>query len=556
MRAYRQPISKEVPLNINGSNTFGRYPKISVEQTYNMFLSDGWLVTYAGYKAIHNFNSSGKGRGIFNSTRFNHLVFVIDNEVFIYDTFGNYNKIAELESYAGDVFISENNARQIGICDKKDIYIFDYSTTIFTKSSLGFNAAYLEFQDGFFIAPDRDNPAWRLSAPNNGLSWPLGANNEGTFQTKPDNVQACIKFPGRGNQLFVMGSTVTEPWTNVGYQLFPYQRSAAYNIDYGCANPATIASGDTFVIWLGINEKAGLAIMYSSGGDVIQISNDGINYKLASVKNIENAFGFLYKQDGVLFYQLTFPDIRDNFSLAYNFNDKTFISVTDHNNNCHIAKNVAYFDGKYFFVSHNDGTLYEMSSNYTTYNGLEIPRSRVCKSLRTKTQGNFIAKSAGFTIEQGMPTEKSYTEPKLDKGTINSAADFPELTGTNPVQSGWMYTIGGTTGTTVTDNDPTKTNTGLNFVAGTRIVWGNYLNQATYSWERIEDVNPCVDMLKSTDGGMSFSSSERLYLNDVGNARNKLLWRNLGGCNDLTLQFRFWGLNRFVATEGIVETSE
>ena len=34
----KAPTSKQMPLNIVGSTTYGRYPKISTENTYNMFI--------------------------------------------------------------------------------------------------------------------------------------------------------------------------------------------------------------------------------------------------------------------------------------------------------------------------------------------------------------------------------------------------------------------------------------------------------------------------------------------------------------------------------------
>ena len=54
--------------------------------------------------------------------------------------------------------------------------------------------------------------------------------------------------------------------------------------------------------------------------------------------------------------------------------------------------------------------------------------------------------------------------PLLFKGKIDVNSDFPTLA---EVQTGWFYTIG----TDVTDNDATKTNTGLSFVAGDEIAW-------------------------------------------------------------------------------------
>jgi len=61
---------KSVPLKIVGSSTFGRYYKISREITRNMFISDDWLVDYAGYQSISFGQDLGnQGRAIFTSTK-------------------------------------------------------------------------------------------------------------------------------------------------------------------------------------------------------------------------------------------------------------------------------------------------------------------------------------------------------------------------------------------------------------------------------------------------------------------------------------------------------
>jgi len=525
------------------STVFGRYPKISVEQVYNMFQTDGWMVNYAGYKQTDIIEYVGRGRGIFNSTKLDHLVIVIDNNVYIVDSDLSSTKVGTLDTFNGDVFIAENDAHQIAICDKKDIYIFDYIASTFTKISsttLGFTPGYIDFQNGYFLSPDTSGPSWHLSAPNNGLSWPSGSGNVGRFQTKPDNPVACVRFPGRGNQLFVMGKTVTEVWMDVGYQLFPYQRSSSINIDYGCLNASTIAAGDTFLLWLGINEKSGPAIMISNGGDAQQISNDGINYKLAQLKAPENAYGFLFKQDGKLFYQLTFPDPRDNFTITYDVLEKKFYFLCDENMDCHIAKRMAYFHNNYYFISFTDGNLYESNSKYTTYNGREIPRIIIPATVRSVDGSQFVTNSINFTMEQGMDNEESlFAIPNLYKGVISTSVDFP-LSGTPEI--GWYYTV---TSLSVTDNNPARTNTGQSFVPG-EIVWNGT------RWDVVQDLTPRVDLSVSRDGGVSFGNSVGMWLNPVSARQNKFVYFNLGYSNEFVPQFRFWGTSRFVLNNGLV----
>lgn len=421
--------AKQFPLNIVGSNTYGRYPKISVEATYNMFISDGWLVDFAGYLATAALRNSGIGRGLFNSTRSDSIIAVVSEFVYRIDSALNSTVIGKLDTSGGDVYIDENDAKQIAICDQKDIWIYDYNAHTFGKATISFLPGYLTFQDGYFIAAHADEPKWELSALNNGLSWPAAPNNVGTFQTKPDNVVACVRIPGKGGQLFVMGNTVTEHWVNVGYQIFPYQRTSSFNIDYGCLNPATIAFGDNFIIWLGSNEKSGPAILLSSGTQATQISTDGINYKLSSLVHPDNSYGFLYKLDGHLFYQLTFAAIEDNLTLLYDIEAKKFFTLTDEDMNHHIAKRLVFFDDGYYFLSFNDGFLYRMSTDYLTYNLKEIPRVRVCKNIRLPDSSQFIVNSLLFTLEQGTSSnvQRIDLSISIDGGVSFGTIDGQEL---------------------------------------------------------------------------------------------------------------------------------
>jgi hypothetical protein len=397
------PLIKKVPLNIVGSSVFGRYSKISIEQTFNMIVSDDWLVPYAGHKNVAAIAPTGQGRAIYNSTNLGNAIAVIDNGVYLINQNEAYSRIGTIDTFNGDVFIAENNARQIAICDKRNIYIYDYSgntTPAFQKVTLDFVPAHVAFQAGYFIATAPENVQWRLSAPNNGLSWPAAPANVGAFQTKADKPLAVIPVPGSSNQIMIFGSIVTQLWTNTGQQLFPYQLNSYFNIDYGCINPATIAALETTVVWVGINADSGPAIMFSeAGGKPVQISTDGINFKLAGLVNPSNAYGFLFKQDGHLIYQVTWPDA--NLTLAFDFNTKKFFTLTDEYMNYHIAKRVIFFNDGYYFVSINDGNLYKFSSEYTTYNGAEIPRVRVCKNIRLPDGSDFIVNHLTFTLEQG-----------------------------------------------------------------------------------------------------------------------------------------------------------
>ncbi len=492
---------QSMDLDIVGSSTYGRDPKIMASRTYNMIIADSWLVDYAGYKRILSLATSRNGRGIFSSVPGNVMIAVVGNAIFSIRVFAvsqSLEKVYELsnpgflDSFTGDVFMDENNTGQIAICDRHNLYIYNHRDNSFQQAVLpeGLNPGYVTYQDGRFIVPDTNSSVWALSQVGDGLNWFWGSSGEpvlGALQTKGDLAQACVRFPGKGNLLLVMGKTVGEFWTDTGKATFPYQKSTTTNIDYGCVNAATIASLDQMIVWLGFNEKSGPTILYSTGGDVQQISTDGINYKFSKLKFPEKSCGFFVKISGHLCYQLTFYDPNDNFSLIYDFNTKSFFDVSDENMNYHIARRVAFFDNTYYFVSLNNADLYEMSSDLYTFdygtfeNGdpkvWEIPRVRVCKNIRLPDGSNFITRNLNATLEQG--------------------------------------------------NDENS-------------VEGN------------DEYQPKISLSISHNGGISFGGFVSKPVFKIGHRQNQLNFYGLGMANDFVSQFRFWGKGPWRITNGTV----
>lgn len=478
------------PLKIVGSNKFGRFPKMSSEETINMIITDGWLFPFAGYKNVLTLNPKGEGRGIYASEKLGKMFAVIDNRVYLFDKGLSALVIGTLLSFRGDVFIADNNTDKVAFSDSQNLYIYDASVnpptfTMENADELGFTPGYLTYQDTRFISPNLNTSFWSLSTdgyvPFEGSNWPGTSQYVGEVSTKPSNAVACQRMPGGGNLLLVFGTNVAEFWTDVGSQLFPYQRSQSHNIDYGCINPATIAANQNMVCWVGINEQSGPAIMYTMGADVKKISTDGIDYRLSLLDEPSNCYGFMLRLAGHVLYVVTWPGEKDNISYVYDFNTDSFFTLCDENRNAFIVKRVAFFNDKYYFVSLIDGNIYELSASLFTFdygngNVKEIPFIRIPPNIQMADQSRFVASVAGFTIQQG-----SFQNVDTD-----------------------------------TDNLPR------------------------------------IDLSISKDGSTNYGSNASRPMRVQGKRANRLLWRNFGAANDLTFQFRFHGLGPFVCTDGIV----
>jgi hypothetical protein len=531
--------SQEVPLKIVGGNNYGRFNKISDERTYNMVRSDTFLVPYPGYRMVANINSQSNGRHIYSSSRWGNSIAVIGNSVYgIAPPSGSseflpFFFIGNINTFNGDVFIDENVVGEIAICDGTDIWIYNWQNptvpaliAVMLPIDQATNApivpGYITYQDGRFITGNRESANWFLSAVGDGTNW-NPATDAPLFtpiQSKPTNFVAALRAPGRGNLLYVFGQDVVELWYDVGSAIFPYQRSTSVSIDYGCLSPNTISAMDTIVAWLGVNERSGPVIMISAGSDITKISDDGIDYQLGKLNNPAASTGFFFKESGHLFYQITFYDPVDNFTLVYDFNNKEFYSASDENMNYHIAENVAYMGDSYYFVSINDGNIYQTKSELLTYDYTvpnsgqeyiyEIPRVRICPPIRLADSSRFVVNSLTFTVEQGVD------------------ANFP---------GNEIYYLTEEDGSILTEENGDDT-----------LVSGVYLSEE----RTVNSYVPRIDMSMSIDGGETYSSYMTQELNELGNRKNRVIYWQLGSANDATFQFRFWSMDRAVVSDGIV----
>ena len=535
----KTPNSKQEKVNIVGSSVFGRYAKISSEKTMNMFVSDEWLVNTAGYQKAYELLPEGRGRTIFSSIRGNIMVVVVDSFVYALDDKLTPTFIGMLATEKGNVYIDENLSSQICLVDGLNAYIYNYSLpypNLTKQTGLGnLIPNHVEYHNTFFLFGNADTTT-------NGAAWyvyqyatptTITQANPGQFalQTKPDHAIATQRLPGQAANILVFGKTVCEVWAQIG-GLQNYRRNQTISIDYGCASVSTISSSDKFVAWLGVNENNTPIIMVYTGHEFQPISTDGIDYQLSKIKYLSQSTGMFYRQDGHLFYQLTFYHPDDNLTIVYDFNTKMFFNLSDWNLNYHPAKDYVYFNGQIYFASLNNAAIYIASTDLTVYNDNlinsiqdpvkihEIQRIRICDTIRADDSSPFRANTFVFNIEQGCDpnvTALSATNPGEDllitELLFNPSEDNIETEG----------------GQLMADED--SINTASNVIP----------------------YQPRVDLTISKDGGITWSNTVSRTLNPIGMRQNILNWTNLGGCNSLTLKLRFWGLSRFIVNNGFAE---
>lgn len=541
---------QQIPLKVVGGTHFGRYAKISNEQTWNFIVSDEWLVPYAGYKNVLTIAPDVSGRGIYSSYRESMLIAVYGTFIYRINPTGTHQQdgtpnftfalIGTMYTAEGDVYITENNNGQIVLTDGTYVYVYNYTPDIpaddvFRSSnpssvnpfSFPFsNPGYCSFQNANVLIACMQTTTWVISGESGSPAvipdatvWPNDAAHVGALQTKPDFVQAPVPVPGGANNMLLLGRNVAEMWQFTGAALFPYQRNSTFNSDYGCINAATVASLGDVIVWIGVNEQSGPVLMVYKGNRIEQISTDGIDFEMGNLSNPQDCTGFLYQQDGHLIYQFTFP--LDNISYAYDFETNLFFNVSDENLNYHIARQIVYFNNTYYFVSLNGGNLYEFDTKfpfaqYSSDNIQDIPRIRITPPFRLPTQRYFIVKSLGFTLENGQPN----------------------LTTEIPLYAVPLINIAAENSTLIAAEDGTLVSAEVEFI--------------DYS-DSIVLASNVVYLSISRDGGENFGSSLGQPMNPTGVRKSRFIYQRLGQANDFTAQLRFVGKSRYVVADGLLE---
>lgn len=531
---------KQIPLKFVDNSNFGRYTKISSEKTYNMFISDGFLVDFFGWKKIGEWpETSGKGRGSFASARSNSLIMVIGSAVIQINASLVSRFIGNLKTSIGLLTFDENLSGQICICDGVDAYIFNTNTLSLTpqnmRDNIGFIPNTVTFHDTYFIFGNADYTSngskyyvFKYSTPTT-----IEYVSSPALQTKPDFALAAKRIPSGGKNILVFGKTVTEVQTDVGAaSVNIYQAVSSFSIDYGVASVDTIAANDKIVVWLGINEfNAPAIVMYMTGGYKVLTQTDksgndrtdGISYLIENVNNPSVAFGYMLRRDGHLFYVLSFPDALDNFTVAYDFKNDGFIFLTDQNANFFPPASVSYFNKGTYFTSYINNGIYELSTKYSTYNeniiaNIEeknyfIPRYRVCDNIRFPDSSKFIANLLRLTMQNG--NDPSFTFLKSIENVIFITNE---------------------------DGDILTSETGVPLVTEESVTELPYV--------------PRVDMTWSLDGGITWGSYISQDLRFSAFNQSVLQWTNIGACNDIVIKFAFWTKAHVIAASAILEIKQ
>jgi hypothetical protein len=213
---------------------------------------------------------------------------------------------ASLSSVDGQspVWMTTNGeaGHQLYIAQPSSGAILDLATYVANSIGGGYPAKVLgnTFMDGYFIA--FTSGGFQISKLEDGLTW--SAADKASRSEGSDPVVGGIQ---NHREIWLFGELTTEVWYNNGAASFPFAPVPGVFLEMGCAAASTICRFDNGVIWLGNNRDgsriAVAAVQYAPQ----RISTHAIEQAWATYPRVDDAYAFVYQQDGHTFYQITFP---------------------------------------------------------------------------------------------------------------------------------------------------------------------------------------------------------------------------------------------------------
>jgi hypothetical protein len=333
----------------------------------------------AGYSLFTTIGG-GSIRGIISPS--NNRCFAVSGYE-LYEIFSNGTSTLRGTLLTGAVRVSmAENGTQLIIVDGTYGYILDMGTNIFTQiTDVDFPACdIVEFQDGYFIVPEKNTRKFYISALYDGFTW--DALDFTTVDGNPDNLVSLISDSGN---LWLFGDRSVEVWSNTGNALFPFERISGAIINTGCAAAQTVQKFDNTIAWLGVDTQGRGVVWKANGYSAQRLSNQAIEAKIATAVDFTESYAWVYHEQGHVFYCLQVKGL--NTTLVYDgatgmwherqFYNSATSTYEQHRGSCH-----TFFAQKNIIGDRITGDLYSQSLNEYSYNGEEIRRIRVCPHLQ------------------------------------------------------------------------------------------------------------------------------------------------------------------------------
>lgn len=214
--------------------------------------------------------------------------------------------IGNLRTNTGPVCIRDNGPGGYAvIVDGPNGYLYQIATFTLTQitDSAFLGADLCAFIDGWLIFNEPGTQKFYTTAPT-----PYTVTFDATFfALKDSSSDNLVTLFENNRELWLIGERTSEVWYDAGGAQFAFSRIPGVAPQIGCSAVNSIARLGSSLVWLGKSERGENVVIKTEQYNYVDISSRAIEAAITSYPLVSDAIGFVYEEEGHLFYVLTFP---------------------------------------------------------------------------------------------------------------------------------------------------------------------------------------------------------------------------------------------------------
>lgn len=253
-------------------------------------------------------------------------------------------------------------------------YTIDLTTQAFNQIAQPafYGATAVDYLDSFMILNRPGTKQFYTSLSNSDTYDPL------YFASKTSSPDKLATLSVRNRELWLLGERTTEVWFNAGNAAFPFAAMPGTFIENGCAAVHSVAKDGNSLFWVTLSDRGQAVAVRTEGYQLRKISTYALEAVWAQYQTISDAIGFVYQDQGHVFYVLTFP--TEDKTWVYDtaeglWHERTWMDANGNFHrqraNCHAFAYDTHVVGDF-----ENGRLYRLDPNAYTDNGSAIRRIR------------------------------------------------------------------------------------------------------------------------------------------------------------------------------------
>lgn len=358
------------------------YPMISESGTSK---EQSALRSVPGYEKFCEIGG-GPIRGGF-STSLGRLFLVSGFDVFEVFENGASEQLGSLLTSTGIISCAENGDEVI-IVDGKFGYIITLETGDLDRiTDPNFpETDIVDFQDGYFLVPEKGTPKFAISGLYDGFSW--AADDFTVVESNPDNLVSLISDHGNA---WLFGTRSVEVYQNTastlpsGNPAFPFERIPGAIVQTGCAAAHTVKKFDNTIAWLGVDEQGRGVVWKANGYNAQRLSTQSIEARIASADDFTESYAYVYHEQGHVFYCLQVKGL--DTTLVYDasvnqWHERSYHDQILNQRQPYRAANHFFFGQMNLIGDRLTGTIYRQSLSLYSFDGEEIHRERISPHIQ------------------------------------------------------------------------------------------------------------------------------------------------------------------------------